>query len=838
MTTRLLALGGLATVVDGEVSAALASQPVRAALLVFVAVEGRTTRQTVAGLLWPDRDEARARHLLSQTLYQLRIDLGEDVIEAEGEVLKRGPGLLLDASELTEAVAEEDWGRASSLYRGPFLSGVALAGTRAYESWVDVHRSRLERLNRRARRAHVAALREEGRIDDALDVAQDWAVLDPLEDEAQHQVISLLAEGGRHEDALRRYEDHVRALAREDLAPLEELTLLVERIRAARSDPDPIPPNGTDELPVWVRPSPGSTGPLHESRFRLHGGRFRWLGATVLVGAFAITALLLIPRSPADGGLAADRLLVVPFLNETGDPSLDPVGHLAADWLAQRLASVGRLQVVPTIDFIRRDETSALDGAAGEPTWMAVARDTGAGLLVSGRYYAQDDQVELYAQLTDARSGRLWLAVEPVRAPSDAVGPAIEELGRRLMGGIAARLEESVPLEDPSVVHPPTWEAWLSYDRGSRLFIEGDFHAAVPALLEATRRDSSFVRPLLLAASAYGNIGELERQDSLLGALAARSDRLAPYERAHVEWARAELRGDLRAAYAAGRRAVSLAPGGPAHYVFASLTLALGRPRETLEVFKELSLSPAWMPDWWNGWARVAGAYHALALHRQELQEVRRALQTDRRMRTRSLELSALVALGRLEELGTRLDSLELLPGDGVDDFGQALLTTSSELRAHGYPETAVRLARRSDGWYARFDAPTAAQRWTRARTLAFASREAEADSIVTALRETRPLDVALLGFSGMVAARRGDTRRAEAVVDTLEVLDRPYLRGENTYWLAAVAAQLGRTDEALRLLRQAWEEGRTLGFELHAQPVFEPLWDLPGYAALVVVSP
>jgi TolB-like protein len=374
-----------------------------------------------------------------------------------------------------------------------------------------------------------------------------------------------------------------------------------------------------------------------------------WTVALAAV-ATAVAASFALRSGPGSAPLVAERVLVLPFANETRDASLDPVGEMAADWLVQALARVGRLQVVPTMDVLRRSGTTQDTTVEGPASTLALAREMGAGLVVTGRYYEVAEGLEFYAQVTDAESGRLWFPLEPVTAPRTAVGAAIEELGRRMIGSVAARFSPDVPLEDPTMVHPPTWEAWLAYDQGSRLFLAGDIAAAIPHLLEAARLDSTFVRPLLGVASAYGNLGDFARQDSLIQALAQRAGQLAPYERAHVDWARAELRGDLHAAYAAARRAVELAPGGPAHHVFAGLTMQLGRPRETLEVVAALPRSAGWLPDWWNPWALTTAAYHALGEHRLELEEARRALGADRRLRNRVLETRALVA-GRRSRL-------------------------------------------------------------------------------------------------------------------------------------------------------------------------------------------
>jgi DNA-binding SARP family transcriptional activator len=81
----------------------LRRQPVRASLLVYLAMEREATRDTLVGMFWPDFTEGRARNALSQTLHRLRRDLG-DWMRAEGEAVVVADGVALDACAFERAV--------------------------------------------------------------------------------------------------------------------------------------------------------------------------------------------------------------------------------------------------------------------------------------------------------------------------------------------------------------------------------------------------------------------------------------------------------------------------------------------------------------------------------------------------------------------------------------------------------------------------------------------------------------------------------------------------------------------------------------------------------------
>ncbi|MGW8268164.1 MAG: AfsR/SARP family transcriptional regulator, partial [Longimicrobiales bacterium] len=136
MTIRVLTLGGLRILRDGEELTSLPGKQVRCGLLVYLAVERSATRDTLLALLWPEKDPERARHTLSQTLYELRNELGSGWLETPGEILRVSPNVQTDLLALERAVEEGRLEEALREDRGPFLEGVHLINTRDFQGWV------------------------------------------------------------------------------------------------------------------------------------------------------------------------------------------------------------------------------------------------------------------------------------------------------------------------------------------------------------------------------------------------------------------------------------------------------------------------------------------------------------------------------------------------------------------------------------------------------------------------------------------------------------------------------------------------------------------------------
>lgn len=232
MALQIFTLGGFGVLRDGKEVALPVQRRVRSALIVFLAAEADVVRERLLGVFWPESDEEKARHALSQALYELRQQLGEWLITS-GDRLRIATDVDLDAQRFAQAVNNQQFDTALKWYRGPFLACVdKLPATKPFETWLDSQRAHYERLHRTARRQFIGAQVAAGDYGGAMETARDWVAVTPLEDEAQHRLIELLADSGDTLEAIRQYEVYERLLAADDLTPLEDTKTLIGRIRS------------------------------------------------------------------------------------------------------------------------------------------------------------------------------------------------------------------------------------------------------------------------------------------------------------------------------------------------------------------------------------------------------------------------------------------------------------------------------------------------------------------------------------------------------------------------------------------------------------------------------
>ena len=581
--------------------------------------------------------------------------------------------------------------------------------------------------------------------------------------------------------------------------------------------------------------------------------RRRWLAAALLllVGAAAGgTAIAYRERGAAtgratrDGALDPSRVVVASFANGTGDPSLDPLGDMAADWLARGLAGTGVVDVAGTTSQLAAAaaaEAAQAGTRVPAPSTEALARTAGAGTVVSGSYYRNGDSLLFQADLVEVGSGRLLASMQSVAAPASRPLEGVERLPSRVLGGLAAVLDSTLAFA-PLMRPPPSYEAYRELLRGEELAFAGDTSAA-SHFLRAAALDSSYLYPLLAAANTLAGSGRREMADSIRRVLEARRDRLTPFEAALLDLHTAGLRDDAQASYAAAREMVRLAPKSQqAASILAGTALGAGRPREAAAILERLAPQADVVRGRMFYHLSYAAALHALGEHERELRLVRRGRQ-DYPARTllASAELTALAALGREDELEARVrDALALRTEFGARP-AQVMRMVVAELRAHGHPEAAQAVAERVLAWVeaqpaaersegiAQFDLPAAlaaARRWERLRAVADSQARANEANVYDL--------VGNLGYAGFAAAMQGDTAAATRIAARLAELRPRYVESEPIRWRAQIAAALGQRAEAVALLRRLLSSGSAEPYGWHGWEVYELLRDDPAFQALV----
>jgi DNA-binding SARP family transcriptional activator len=318
----LTLLGGFGARVDTR-TLVLPSRKARALLAYLSVPPGRThSRDKLAALLWGDTAEPQARNSLRQCLFGIRRVLGTYrvralVVDGESVALDHA-AVRVDVAAFHQLVTEgslESLSRARSLYRGPFLDGLLLREP-GFEDWLMAERRVLLDRAAQALARLIDRHVEAGAIDQAIQTGLDLLALDPLSEPAHCTVMRLHAALGQRGAALRQYQACTNVLRRELGVEPDAATQRLYREILRQSDAAPSP--GSEWSVGSVTASPGrSSAPLagravevdrlHEAAAAARRSQGR---VVVLLGEAGIGKSRLVEETLATTGAGGWRLIV------------------------------------------------------------------------------------------------------------------------------------------------------------------------------------------------------------------------------------------------------------------------------------------------------------------------------------------------------------------------------------------------------------------------------------------------------------------------------------------------------------------------------------------------
>jgi DNA-binding SARP family transcriptional activator len=248
---RLKLLGGALIEGPAGLLSGRSTQRRRVALLAcLAAANGRpVSRDKLMALLWPDADSEHARHLLSDSIYLIRKELGEAALVSAGQDIRLDDSRVSsDVLEFGQALLQGRLEQAVALYAGPFLDGFHIDDAPEFEHWLDTERERLSRSYARALES-LAQERESAR--DFNGAAEWWRQLaahEPTNGRVAMRVMQALDAAGDRAGAIQHARAHTLILREQfGIDPDPEVNTLANHLRVAP------PPNSSR------RPSPDAT---------------------------------------------------------------------------------------------------------------------------------------------------------------------------------------------------------------------------------------------------------------------------------------------------------------------------------------------------------------------------------------------------------------------------------------------------------------------------------------------------------------------------------------------------------------------------------------------------
>jgi DNA-binding SARP family transcriptional activator/tetratricopeptide (TPR) repeat protein len=210
-----LALQAAPVVILGEARHALALPD--ALLLAWLSLEGATSRERLAALLWPDSTAEAARSALRQRLSRLRRQCGEGLLADSGTLLALAEGVAHDLDAGT-----------------PLLGSLTAPALPELDAWLARHRAGRSAARRVQLAERIQGLEAAGDAGAALPLALELLDADPLSEDAHRRVMRLHYLRGDRAAAMLAFDRCEQLLKHEvGAAPSAETLALLATIERA-----------------------------------------------------------------------------------------------------------------------------------------------------------------------------------------------------------------------------------------------------------------------------------------------------------------------------------------------------------------------------------------------------------------------------------------------------------------------------------------------------------------------------------------------------------------------------------------------------------------------------
>jgi tRNA A-37 threonylcarbamoyl transferase component Bud32/TolB-like protein len=532
------------------------------------------------------------------------------------------------------------------------------------------------------------------------------------------------------------------------------------------------------------------------------------LAVAVLTAAVFASRWIAVQRARQVLAVEPRRIAVLRFENLTPDPALDQLEEEVAERITRRLHRERVGEVLP------RSTVSGLIGSGGRDEVRTVASATGAGLVITGSFEQIGDSLGFVVRVVDGVSGTLKGSFQVMVGPDTDRERGLQELASRTAGGILFSFDCAYPAWSLAIF--PTVRAYRLHEEGFDLSTGRRFRDALARYLEAWAQDSTFWLAQYSAVGAYHGLGDVGLADSLNRVIGERyRPGMSEVQRYHYDGTRAWFERDLETAIRMQRRVVRRLPDSwVVRHLLASYCCKANRWREVVETMQEaeshLTHDPA---SAFEHLRILSDAHHVLGEHEIELQVARKIerLGMGSTLERAYYRARALAALGRTESVMNMLDRVASM-SDDTPLAGRVMLAVALELRAHDRRDAASRALGRTIHW---LESRSGRIESDRDHAIAYgvalyhAGFWIASDSVLGGIGPSPSPDVDVIGYRGLLAARRSDEDQAHFFSSELERIGRRNHNSRAQTWAyrARISAVLGDTVRAVQQLKRAFDE-------------------------------
>jgi tetratricopeptide (TPR) repeat protein len=266
-------------------------------------------------------------------------------------------------------------------------------------------------------------------------------------------------------------------------------------------------------------PHTGKALPWRSPRLR---GLAVWAGVAAVLVGLTVAGTMLANRTP---GRAVDAqvIAVFPFRVTSSEPSLAYLQEAMADLLSMKLAGDSGMRASDLRAVISAWKRAG-GGDLSSDQLKAIARELGAGQIITGEVVGTKDNLVISATLSPVRAGAA--VRRTVQGSPDSISAMVDVLTAQLLSLQAGEAEERL-----ATLTKTPLPALRAYLEGLSEYRRGNYHASRQAYLRALSLDPNFLQAIVGLTRADGWSGNTPRRDSLRAVAWRRRDELSRVDR-------------------------------------------------------------------------------------------------------------------------------------------------------------------------------------------------------------------------------------------------------------------------------------------------------------------
>ena len=495
--------------------------------------------------------------------------------------------------------------------------------------------------------------------------------------------------------------------------------------------------------------------------------------------------------------VTTDKIAVLKFGNNTGDPQYDIVSKMASDWIIHGITENHVAQVI-TQDLVDEYKSILKEKNIEKDETTIVKEYLKPSKIISGNFYLKNGKLLFQAMLIDGKTNKTNYSFKPTECSPKNPLQCIEDLNESITGYFITEGKKNLMLQE----RPPKYDAYkylleAKYSNDNQIYIN--------LLNKAIAADSTYFEPKVLRVAHYYNEREFKKSDSLLKLI--KPDSYANKRQLNLlNMYGALLKGDNRTIYKTILKEYEIAPFDLKTNRTAMVVALqyVNRPEEVEAIYKTVAMDSMSLQNCSDCITRIyVKAYADIELGKfdtaiQSIEKAQREVKT--KLLNRPLAI-AHVRSGKLETLNQFLRKIEITstPVEVQELYlqvGKEFLLKNDRQKANIYFDKIVD-----------FDTITL-DRKILADAHFYKEEFAKAEAILKEIHSKNATDIDVLASLAICELKLGNAAGAKRNLQLLESLRADYQFGKVDYALAKYYAATNNKPELYKHLLKAVANG------------------------------